>query len=77
MEIHILDIIFWFVGAGLIWKILEVTTDGESTEELGGLIGLLIILVYTIVYVIIFGFCGYDIANISEFFRDLPIKFSL
>jgi hypothetical protein len=77
MEIHILDIIVWFIGVLIIWKILEVTTDGESTEELGGLVGLFIIIVYSIIYLIIFGFCDYDVSNISELFDDLPVKFSL
>lgn len=52
---HILDIIIYFISVPLIWLLLGVLSKGELTEELGGVIGTIIIAVYTIIYVIIFG----------------------
>jgi hypothetical protein len=50
----------------LIWKVLEVISNGNLTEELGGLVGLMIIIVFTIIYVILFVFCDYDWVDIFE-----------
>lgn len=55
---HILDLIMYFVCAGIIWFILDKGWKGEFTQGLGGIIGLMIIAVYTIIYVILFAFCG-------------------
>jgi hypothetical protein len=55
MNIHILDWVIWLVLCGIIWKILEWSTDGEWTEELGGIIGLFILVVFTIIHIFLFG----------------------
>jgi hypothetical protein len=77
MTIHILDIVFWFVSVGIIWWLLDYFSNGEYTNELGGLIGLTIIIIYTIIYIILFGFMGYDVANFGELLKDIPIKIRL
>lgn len=52
--IHILDLIMWFATCGFIWFLLDVLFKGELTEELGGIIGIGILFVYTLIYIIIF-----------------------
>lgn len=64
MTIHFLDFIMYIALVGVIWKVLEVISGGELTEELGGVVGLIIILAFTIIYVILFVFCDYDWADI-------------
>ena len=60
MSLHILDLIMYFAFSGLLWKGLEVVSNGELTEELGGVVGLMIMIVFTIIYVTVFVFCDYD-----------------
>ena len=74
MTIHFLDFIMYIVLVGVIWKALEVISGGELTEELGGIVGLIIILVFTIIYVILFVFCDY---NWVDIFNESWIKFKL
>ena len=64
MTLHILDFIMYIVLVIAIWKILEVVSGGELTEELGGLVGLFITIVFTIIYIIMFVFCGWDWTDI-------------
>jgi hypothetical protein len=58
VTINIIDWLFWFVGSIAIWQILPK----DLKEELGSLIGYTIMLVWTILCVVILGFCGYDIS---------------
>ena len=44
-----------FPLCGFIWFIMEWAFDGEYTQELGGLIGMFVLLVFTIIYIVIFG----------------------
>lgn len=60
MSLHILDFIMYLALTGILWKGLEVISNGELTEELGGVVGMIIMLVFTIVYVLVFVFCDYD-----------------
>lgn len=53
---HILDFVMYLVTAGVIWGLLDIVGKGEYTQELGGLIGLFIIFLYTIAYIIVFCF---------------------
>jgi len=58
---HTLDLIIYFVGFGIIWFFLDILSCGEWTNELGGaLVGLPIIIVYTIIYVILFVLIDYN-----------------
>lgn len=44
----------YFVGWVLIWKFLEVISNRQLTEEIGGLIGIIIIAIYTVIYISFF-----------------------
>lgn len=57
---HILDLLMYFATCGIIWFLLEKLSNGEFTHELGGVVGMLIIFVWTIIYVILFWFCDYN-----------------
>lgn len=61
MEIHLLDILVYFLLLIAIHKIL----GDEYTTDLGGLVGLVVILIYTILYCIIFYF--YDWVEIIKY----------
>lgn len=64
MTIHILDIVMYFVVIEVYWYLLDKMSNGEYTNELGGLIGLLGAGVITIVYIILFGVMDWDWINI-------------
>lgn len=64
MTIHILDIVMYFVVIVVYWYLLDKMSNGEYTNELGGLIGLLGAGVITIVYIILFGVMDWDWINI-------------
>ena len=66
MTIHILDIVMYFVVIVVYWYLLDKLSDGEYTNELGGLIGLLGVGVITIVYIILFGVMDWDWINIIK-----------
>ena len=76
---HILDFIMYFPTMGVVWLILRIIGGREYTEELGGaLIGMPIIIICTIIYIILFVFCGFDwidifrgvySATLSEWFK--------
>ena len=66
MTIHILDIVMYFVVIVVYWYLLDKLSDGEYTNELGGLIGLLGVGVITIVYIILFGVMDWDWINIFK-----------
>jgi hypothetical protein len=54
----------WFVVIGVYWYLLDKISNGELTNELGGLVGLLGVIIITIVYIILFGFMDWDWINI-------------
>ena len=60
MTIHILDIIMYFLIIGSFWYLLDKFSNGEYTNELGGLVGLFLSIIITIAYIIMFGFCDWD-----------------
>lgn len=64
MTLHILDFIMYIVLVIVLWYAIDLISEGELTEELGCLIGLAIIAVFTIVYIIMFVFCGWDWTDI-------------
>lgn len=69
MDIHILDFVVWFLGLFVVWYAIDKIWDGEYTNDLGGLFGMFIIFIYTIIYIIIFGV--FD-CNISDINIDIP-----
>lgn len=64
MTIHILDFLMWFVVLVVYWYLLDKLSNGEYTNELGGLVGLLGSAVITIIYIILFGIMDWDWINI-------------
>ena len=57
---HILDLIMYFVTAGLLWFIADRITKGDLEKELRVKVNSVAIFIYTIVYTILFAFCGYN-----------------
>lgn len=64
MTLHLLDFVMYFVVVGIYWFILDKVSNGELTNELGGLVGMIGALVITIIYVILFAFMGWDWSDI-------------
>ena len=71
---HILDFIMFFPLAGILWWIIEKLSGGEFTNELGGLIGTFIEIIFLIIYIVIFAvfdnnwidiFSGISIPDVS------------
>lgn len=77
MSLHILDFIIYLVLTVLLWKGLEVISKGELTEELGGLVGLAVILAFTVIYVFIFVFYDYNWIDIFNGQYESWIKLKL
>ena len=71
MEIHILDFVMWFVIICVYWYVLGWLSEGEFTEELGGLIGCFGIVIITIIYVVLFVFMEW---NWSDIFRGANLQ---
>jgi len=57
---HILDFVMYFPVMAIIWLLLDKLSGGEFTNELGGLVGMLVLFVATIVYISLFVFSGLD-----------------
>lgn len=51
MNIHLLDLIMYFVCVFLIWRVF---LPEEYREELGALIGCFVLAIFTIIYLILF-----------------------
>jgi hypothetical protein len=52
---HILDLIMFFPLSLILWWIIDKTSDSEFTQEIGGFIGVIIELLFLVVYIIVFG----------------------
>lgn len=76
MDFHLLDLIIFILLVFVIWyKIFP----NNFTEELGALIGIFIMFVFTIIYIILFGFYPnwnwYDIfKSFGESIENINIK---
>lgn len=62
---HFLDLIMYVVVGIIIWYTMAWLSGGDLTEEIGGLIGMMIMIVYTIIYCVLFIFF-YDWVDIFE-----------
>jgi len=71
---HILDLIMYIILIPIIWKLIEVMSDGEFTQELGVIAGALIMAVFTIIYVILFWFCDYNWIDIFHNIKDATVN---
>ncbi len=66
---HILDFIMYFVTAVIIWWIMDKVTYGNWTNELGGLFGMFIMIIYTVIYIIVF--CFWSDLNWIDIFKGV------
>lgn len=53
---HILDLVMYVILVIVIWNIL----GEEYTQELGGLVGLLVLFLFTIAYLVLFVWIDYN-----------------
>lgn len=60
MDIHILDIIMYFIVMIISWFLIDKFSNGELTQEIGGLIGISIQFLITIIYIILFGLIDWN-----------------
>lgn len=58
MEIHFLDIIMYFVCLFLIYCFMAIISNGQYVEEMGILVTFMVMIIFTLIYVIVFGVCG-------------------
>ncbi len=71
---HFLDLIMWIVIGLIIGFLLDVISEGEWTHELGALVGMFVLIVYSIIYLILFAFwpdwnwVDFDYPSAKEFF---------
>lgn len=66
---HILDLIMYIVFIIIIGKIL----GEEYTTELGGVVGLFVFLVFTVLYVIFFVWIDHNWIDIFRWIYDLGV----
>ena len=74
---HILDLIMYFVTAGLLWFIMDIIGGGDFTQELGGVIGATIMVIYTIVYIVLFVIGSYNWIDIFHSFKNFTLDIKL
>lgn len=74
---HILDLIMYFVTAGLLWFVMDKISGGEFTNELGGLVGSGVMVIYTIVYIIMFVFADYNWIDIFHSISNYTFSIQL
>ena len=74
-DMHLLDFIMFFILGAAIWSFMDMAFDGEITQELGGLIGLMVMFVYGITYIVLFCFwpdwnwCDFNLNGIDSCFK--------
>jgi hypothetical protein len=71
---HILDLIMYIILIPIIWKLIEVMSNEEFTQEMGTIVGVFIMSIFTIIYVILFWFCDYNWIDIFQSIKDSTIR---
>lgn len=61
MDIHILDLVFYFVGLVIIWFVCPE----DYKHEIGVIAYFFVCVIYTIIYLILFVFIDYNISDIG------------
>ena len=51
---HVLDLIMYFPIMGIIWLLIDKISEGEFTNELGTFVGIIIMMICTLLYIILF-----------------------
>lgn len=67
---HVLDFLMYIVFLYIIIKLL----GDEYTQELGGIVGIIVIILYTIIYLILFVWVDY---NWIDIFKSINFNFKL
>lgn len=58
---HFLDLIMFFALFFLLWGALDAMSDGEFTNEMGGVfIGAPVMIIYCIAYIVLFAWVDYN-----------------
>lgn len=77
MDIHILDFVMYFVTIIILWYGMKIISNNQLTEEIGGCLGVMIILVYTVIYIYLFVWQEHnwiDIFNSTSKFINFNFK---
>lgn len=74
---HILDLIMYFVTAGLLWFIMDKLFNGEITHELGGLIGMVIMLIHLLIYIMVFVTGSYNWIDVFYSIKTFTLDIKL
>ncbi|MCK9446767.1 hypothetical protein M0Q50_07910 [bacterium] len=67
MDFHALDLITWLV----ICILLHIFAPEEHKEEMGILVYVFVVFIFTAIWVILFVFCGY---NVADLFNSISIN---
>jgi hypothetical protein len=67
---HLLDFILFFPIMGIIWFLLDKFSNGELTNELGGCVGTLVMLLCAAIYIVLFTWIP-DL-NWVDIFKETP-----
>ena len=77
MELHLLDLVMYIVLTIVLWYALDLFSGGELTEGLEGLVGIFIMIIFTIIYIVMFVFCDWNWSDIFAGHYESWIKFKL
>jgi hypothetical protein len=74
---HILDLIMYFVTAGLLWFITNRINKGDLEKELRLKVIHVAIFIYTIVYIILFVIGSYNWIDTFHSFKNITFSIQL
>ena len=77
MELHLLDLMMYIVLTIVLWYALDLFSAGELTEGLEGVVGIFIMIIFTIIYIVMFVFCDWNWSDIFAGHYESWIKFKL
>jgi hypothetical protein len=68
--IHILDLIMWPIIGAFIWFILDKAFNGEYTHEMGAILGIIVLAIYTVIYFALFVVIDHNWIDIFQWLVD-------
>ena len=74
---YILDLIMYFVTAGLLWIITDRINKGDLEKELRLKVIHVVIFIYTIVYIILFVIGSYNWIDIFHSIKNFTLDIKL
>ena len=72
---HILDLIMYFVTAGLLWIITDRINKGDLEKELRLKVIHVVIFIYTMVYIILFVIGSYNWIDIFHSIKNFTPRY--